>query len=155
MQGFKRFSVSLQYIVPLTTKPCSPVSTVCSISKIDNILVLVVSGRLITTGCPLTKSIILIVYVQVSEQKHNITNHGWVNGETLRTYWKDADIWFYPCTFQETCCLTAYEAAASKTLAVTNNLAALGESVGDRGVIVEGDPRDPKVQDEFIKSIRK
>jgi hypothetical protein len=89
----------------------------------------------------------------LEEQKNNITNHGWVNGETLRTYWKDADIWFYPCIFQETCCLTAYEAAASKTLVVTNNLAALRESVGNRGVIVNGDPRDPKVQDEFIKSL--
>ena len=67
------------------------------------------------------------------------TNHGWVSSVTLREYWRRADIWLYPCVFSETCCLTAYEAAVSKTLVVTNRLAALSESVGDRGIIIDGD----------------
>lgn len=33
----------------------------------------------------------------------SVTNHGWVNGSTLREYWAKAHIWFYPCTFEETC----------------------------------------------------
>jgi glutathionyl-hydroquinone reductase len=39
----------------------------------------------------------------------------------------------------ETFCLTALEAAATKTLVVTNNLAALQNSVGNRGIIIRGD----------------
>ena len=69
----------------------------------------------------------------------NIYYHGWVNKKTLANAWLTADIWFYPCTFMETFCLTALEAAATKTLVVTNNLAALQNSVGNRGIIIRGD----------------
>jgi hypothetical protein len=73
--------------------------------------------------------------------------HGWVNKETLNQAWVDADIWLYPCIWEETFCLTALEAAASKTLAITTDLAALTETVGDRGIVVSGDP----TQDEWKK----
>ena len=74
--------------------------------------------------------------------KNTVTNHGWVNGTTIREFWSRAHIWFYPCTFEETCCLTAWEAAASKTLVVSNHLAALRESIGGRGVVILGNARD-------------
>jgi hypothetical protein len=66
--------------------------------------------------------------------------HGWVNKKTLNQAWVDADIWLYPCIWEETFCLTALEAAASKTLAITTDLAALSETVGDRGIVVSGNP---------------
>jgi glycosyltransferase involved in cell wall biosynthesis/predicted O-methyltransferase YrrM len=69
----------------------------------------------------------------------NIRYHRWVNKKTLAEAWKKADVWFYPCKFEETFCLTGLEAASTKTLAITNNLAALQTTVGDRGVIIEGD----------------
>ena len=69
----------------------------------------------------------------------NIYYHGWVDKKTLAAAWMKADIWFYPCTFMETFCLTALEAAATKTLVITNNLAALQNTVGNRGVIIKGD----------------
>lgn len=68
----------------------------------------------------------------------NIFYYGWVDKKTLAEGWKAADIWLYPCIFQETFCMTALEAAASKTLVVTNHLAALQNTVGDRGIIIEG-----------------
>ncbi len=74
--------------------------------------------------------------------KRNVVNHGWVNGATLKKAWSQADVWLYPCIFAETCCLTALEAAASKTLIVTNNYAALNETVGDRGIVIPGDPNE-------------
>jgi predicted O-methyltransferase YrrM len=64
---------------------------------------------------------------------------GWVSKKELADAWATSDIWFYPCTFKETFCLTALEAASSKTLVVTNGLAALQNTVSDRGVIIEGD----------------
>ena len=75
------------------------------------------------------------------EQTENVINHGWVNGETLREYWSKAHIWLYPCLFEETCCLTSFEAAASKTLTITNGLAALKENTCN-GIIVYGNPLD-------------
>jgi len=67
---------------------------------------------------------------------HNIHYHGWVDKKTLANAWSDSDIWFYPCIFMETFCLTALEAARSKTLVVTNNLAALQNTVCDRGIVI-------------------
>jgi len=69
-----------------------------------------------------------------------INYYGWVNKKELADAWLSADIWFYPCTFMETFCLTALEAASSKTIAITNDLAALQNTVGNRGVIISGDP---------------
>ncbi len=72
--------------------------------------------------------------------KFGIFYKGWVSKKELADSWATADIWFYPCTFQETFCLTALEAAISKTFVVTNGLAALQNTVSNRGIIIEGDP---------------
>lgn len=69
----------------------------------------------------------------------NIFYHSWVDKKTLAESWKSAQFWFYPCTFSETFCLTALEAAATKTLAITNGLAALSHTVGERGITIPGD----------------
>ena len=85
----------------------------------------------------------------------NIYYHGWVNKKTLAAAWLTADIWFYPCTFMETFCLTALEAAASKTLAVTNHLAALQNSVGNRGIIIKGNARTEEWQEKALTKLFK
>jgi glycosyltransferase involved in cell wall biosynthesis len=69
----------------------------------------------------------------------NVTNHGWVSESVLQKYWSETHVLFYPCVFRETYCRVVLEAAASKTLVVTNDLAALNETVGNRGVIIPGD----------------
>lgn len=76
----------------------------------------------------------------LEQQASTVTNHGWVNKETLTRYWNESHVWFYPCTFPETCCRVAMEAAASKTFAFCNDLAALNETVGKRGAIIPGNP---------------
>jgi GR25 family glycosyltransferase involved in LPS biosynthesis len=70
---------------------------------------------------------------------NNVYNHGWVDKKTLANFWKSSQIWFYPCKFEETFCLTALEAALTKTLVISNNLAGLQDTIGDRGVIISGD----------------
>jgi len=57
-----------------------------------------------------------------------VRNYGWVSKPCLREHWARAMVWLYPCRFEETFCHTALEAAASKTLAITNGLAALDET---------------------------
>jgi len=81
---------------------------------------------------------------------HNIFYHGWVNKSELADAWKTSEYWFYPCTFMETFCLTAVEAALSKTLAITNGLAALQNTVGDRGICIEGDTNTPEWQEKAL-----
>ena len=82
-----------------------------------------------------------------------IRYHRWVDKKKLAQAWKRADVWFYPCKFAETFCLTALEAASTGTLAITNNLAALQTTVGDRGVIIEGDVTTSEWQEKALESI--
>lgn len=89
----------------------------------------------------------------LQENKETVTNHGWVNKETLKKYWATTHVWFYPTLFEETCCLTAYEAAASKTVIVSSDIAALKESVGDRGLIISGIPGTKEWNEKALDSI--
>jgi predicted O-methyltransferase YrrM len=75
----------------------------------------------------------------IEKYSQSIKNHGWVSKKELANFWKRSHVWFYPCKFKETFCLTALEAACSRTLVINNNLAALKDTVADRGVVIEGD----------------
>jgi glycosyltransferase involved in cell wall biosynthesis len=55
----------------------------------------------------------------------------------------------------ETYCVTALEAALSKTLVITNNLAGLSDTVGNRGIIVEGDPMTLEWRNKVLDVLRK
>lgn len=83
----------------------------------------------------------------------NIFYYGWTDKQKLAEGWKTADIWFYPCIFAETFCLTALEAAISKTFVVTNHLAALQNTVGNRGLVIPGDPSTIEWQNEAIRKL--
>jgi len=85
--------------------------------------------------------------------KRGITVHGWVSKAELAEAWGKAEYWMYPCTFEETFCLTAVEAAITKTCVITNHLAALQETVGDRGVIVDGNPYTEDWQTRCIEKL--
>jgi len=76
-----------------------------------------------------------------------VVNHGWVSQEVLRRFWQTSQVWLYPCTFMETYCRLTLEAAISKTLVVTTDLAALAENVGDRGVVIPGNASTREWQD--------
>ena len=91
----------------------------------------------------------------LSMNDKSVTVHGFVDKQTLATYWNQSDIWFYPCTFLETFCHTAVEAAFSKTLVFTNDLGGLQETVGDRGVVIKGDASTQEWQDEAFNQLCK
>ncbi len=97
----------------------------------------------------------LMADYNIKENGMNIYYHGWVNKQVLAEAWSTADIWFYPCTFMETFCLTALEAALTKTLVITNNLAALENTVGHRGVVIKGEPMDTEWQKKALLKIKK
>jgi len=93
---------------------------------------------------------ILIKELLNSLKGMNIFYHGWVSKQELSVAWLTSDIWFYPCTFMETFCLTALEAACTHTLAVCSDLAALKNTVGYRGILIDGDPTFESWQDNAI-----
>ena len=97
----------------------------------------------------------LMIDYNVKENGMNIYYYGWVSKKVLAEAWSTADIWFYPCTFMETFCLTALEAALTKTLVITNNLAALENTVGNRGVIIKGDANEIEWQEKALVKIKK
>ena len=98
------------------------------------------------------KEIIALLYLYKS-QYPTITNHGWVDKKTLGEYWKISQIWFYPCKFVETFCLTALESAASKTIAITNDLGALQDTVGIRGIIIPGNTETDEWQSTALNHL--
>jgi len=83
----------------------------------------------------------------------NIHYHGWVDKKTLSQAWLSSDIWLYPCIFMETFCLTALEAALTNTLVFTNDLAALQNTVGDRGIVIKGNPMEKEWQKQALEKI--
>ena len=89
----------------------------------------------------------------IQSQSANVINHGWVNRKTLNRHWSEADIWFYPCVFAETCCRVAMEASASKTFVICNDLAALNETVGKRGAIIPGNPTTEEWQQTALTNL--
>lgn len=80
--------------------------------------------------------------------------HSWVSKKELAESWKTAEYWLYPCTFKETFCLTALEAAITKTFAITNNLAALKNTVGNRGLIIDGDAETEEWKETTFNKIK-
>jgi tetratricopeptide (TPR) repeat protein len=78
---------------------------------------------------------------------------GWVGKKELYTAWAEADVWLYPCVFEETFCLTALEAASSRTLCIVPPLAALRHTVR-HGIVVEGDPGEEQWKRQVLERLR-
>lgn len=114
-----------------------------------------VNGKWVNGVAPELMQKIRDLYVEYENLANglNIHKYGWVSKSTLAEAWKTAEYWLYPCTFMETFCLTAVEAALSKTLAITNGLAALQNTVGDRGIRVEGDASSPQWREKALTEL--
>jgi len=86
----------------------------------------------------------------LSTKNDTIIYHGWTSKQELANNWLSSDIWFYPCTFLETFCLTALEAALTKTFVLSRNFGSLSETISDRGIFLESneiyDPYSPEWQ---------
>lgn len=68
-------------------------------------------------------------------QSEGVSCFGFVGQRQLQQAWYEADVWFYPTSFEETYCITALEAQASGALCVYAPVAALCDTVGkERGL---------------------
>lgn len=61
-----------------------------------------------------------------------------------------AGVWLYPTWFYETSCITAMEAQAAGLSIVTSPLAALNETVANRGTMIEGDWLSKEYGEKFV-----
>ena len=80
-----------------------------------------------------------------------ITYLGRIGQKQLAEEFKQAELWGYPTYFTETFCLSACEAMAAGVPIVTTNLAALTTTVGDAGILLDGDSHTAEYQKIFIQ----
>ncbi len=66
-----------------------------------------------------------------------------------------AGVWGYSTWFSESSCISAMEAQAAGLRIVSSSIAALNETVGDRGILLPGEWTSKEYQINFINSIVK
>ena len=79
--------------------------------------------------------------------------HGRVSQEELAEEFLKSGVWCYPTWFSETSCITAMEAHAAGLRMVTSPIAALNETVGDRGTLIPGDWLDEDFKNRFADAV--
>jgi predicted O-methyltransferase YrrM len=97
--------------------------------------------------------VVMAIRGELAKGLKGVNMRGWVSKADLAAAWMSTDIWLYPCTFAETFCLTALEAAYSRCLIVSSDLAALQNTVGDRGIVIGGNPMTREWQDKALEEL--
>lgn len=85
-------------------------------------------------------------------QQEGVTEYGRVPHQQLAEEFLKSGIWSYYSDFQEISCISAMKAQTYGAVPVTTNYAALKETVRN-GLRVDGDPYDPKTQEEYKKAL--
>jgi glycosyltransferase involved in cell wall biosynthesis len=84
---------------------------------------------------------------------HGVHHHGRVDQVTLAKEFLSSGVWAYPTWFTETSCITAMEAQAAGLHIVTSPIAALNETVAERGLLVSGDWLSSDYQAKFVDGV--
>jgi len=79
-----------------------------------------------------------------------VTYHGTVSQDVLHDWQMKSEYWLYPTSYEETYCVTALEMQYAGVIPITTPVAALGEVVGDRGVLLNPNETD----DAFVDIIK-
>ena len=85
--------------------------------------------------------------------ENGVFYHGRVDQKTLAREYLASGVWAYPSWFSETSCISAMEAHAAGLRMVTSPVAALVETVADRGAMIVGDWLSADYQDRFINEV--
>lgn len=111
----------------------------------------------LTPGLLAFKQHVLAQVEALGGEDGGVFMRGRVGQDELRREMQEARVWGYPTAFLETSCISAMEAQAAGLAVVTSKLAALAETVGDRGRTIgwpadETEPynRDAEYQDAFV-----
>lgn len=82
-----------------------------------------------------------------------VSRYDRVNQSTLASVFLQCGVWAYPTWFSETSCITAMEAQAAGLKIVTSPIAALNETVANRGIMIEGDWLSQDYRNRFINAV--
>ena len=82
-----------------------------------------------------------------------VTFHGRVPQGRLAIEMLKSGVWAYPTWFWETSCITAMEAQAAGLRMVTSPIAALNETVGNRGALVSGHWLSTEYKKKFVDEV--
>jgi glycosyltransferase involved in cell wall biosynthesis len=97
--------------------------------------------------------LIATIKAKISElSSQGVVYHDRVSQKELAKEFLSAGAWIHPTWFSETSCITAMEAQAAGLYIVTSSIAALNETVADRGVLIPGEWTSPEYMKTFIDS---
>ena len=83
----------------------------------------------------------------------DVVYHDRINQAELAKEFLSAGVWAHSTWFTETFCITAAEAQAAGLRMVTSSIAALNESVGERGILIDGDWTSEDYKKNFIEAV--
>lgn len=78
---------------------------------------------------------------------------GGIDNVALAAEFMKSDVWFYPTGWEETYCISALEAQMAGCLCVASDLAALRTTVGDRGILLPGQPATGDVKNDAVRAV--
>ena len=85
--------------------------------------------------------------------ENGVFYHGRVDQKTLAREYLASGVWAYPSGFSETSCISAMEAHAAGLRMITSPIAALNETVGNRGVMIYGDWLSEDYGRKFVDAV--
>lgn len=77
---------------------------------------------------------------------------GRINQKQLADEMLSSGVCLYPSTFTETSCISQMECQAAGVFTIASSIAALNETLGERGVLLNGDCNSPQYKEKFIKA---
>jgi glycosyltransferase involved in cell wall biosynthesis len=86
---------------------------------------------------------------QRAESMKNVNYHGYASNEEIRDALSRAHVFAYPCTWEETSCLSAIEAGMAGLNLVATNLGALYETINSWGRLVSYDSNKMNLARKF------
>ena len=92
---------------------------------------------------------------QRAESMENVNYHGYASNEEIRDALSRSHVFAYPCTWEETSCLTAIEAGMAGLNLVTTNLGALYETINSWGRLVGYDSNKVNLTRKFAFALNR
>lgn len=79
--------------------------------------------------------------------------NGGVSNDVVAQEFLQSEVWLYPTDFSETYCISALEAQAAGCLCICSDKAALGEVVGDRGILIHSEYGSEEYFQEMMEGL--
>jgi GT2 family glycosyltransferase/predicted negative regulator of RcsB-dependent stress response len=98
-----------------------------------------------------TKGLEAIAKIRRAMEQPGVKYVDRVDKKTLANYQKESKVWLYPTWFSETFAITALTAGLAKTAIVTSKYAGLITTVGDAGILLEGQSTSEEYLNKFTE----